>query len=145
MADSPNVHRRARTAWIVLIAVLSVETIFGVLALIPLATGFSEAGGDLLGQRVSVLLGGLLAVLWVVVTFLGALRTRAGWVRGSALTLHVLLFAAGTGILQYALAPTWMGWAAILLAFAGFFSALLARPAAEPSLDGEPLPAEVGE
>lgn len=135
MPHSPAVHQaaagRARTAWILLIAVLAAETAAGILALMPLATGFFEADDELLGQRVSVLLAGLLAVLWVAVTFLGALRARAGWARGSALTLHVLMFAAGTAMLQYALAPAWMTWAVILLAFAGFFAALLARPTAQ--------------
>ena len=128
MSTSPTAHLRSRKAWAVLIAVLGIETLAGVVALIPLALGFLDAGEDLLGQRVSVLLAGLLSVLWVAVTFLGALRSRASWARGSALTLHVLMFAAGTAMLQYALAPGWAAWGAILLAFAGFFSALLARP-----------------
>lgn len=128
MSDSPAVHQRSRRAWVLVIAVLAIETLIGVVALIPLALGFLEAGDDLLGQRVSVLLGGLLAVIWVAITFLGALRSRASWARGSALTIHVLMFAAGTGILQYQLAPSWVGWAAIIAAFIGFFAALLARP-----------------
>jgi len=121
----------------VLIALLAVETIAGVIALMPLALGFFEAGDDLFGQRVSVLLAGLLAVVWVAVTFLGALRSRASWARGSALTLHVLLFAAGTGILQYGLAPSWVGWTAVIAAFVGFFAALLARPEYVAPLDEE--------
>lgn len=132
-----TVHRRARAAWTVLIAVLAVETVAGVLALMPLATGFFAADGELLGQRVSVLLAGLLAVLWVAVTFLGALRSRAGWSRGSALTLHVLMFAAGTAMLQYALAPLWMTWAVIALALLGFLAALFARPAEAAPAEGE--------
>lgn len=135
MSDSPTVLRRSRTAWGVLIALLGLETLVGVIALIPFAIGFLDAGQDLIGQRVSVLLAGLLAVVWIAVTFLGALRARASWARGSALTLHVLMFAAGTGVLQYALAESWVGWATILAAFVGFFSALLARPEYVAALD----------
>lgn len=128
MSHSPAVHQRSRWAWIALIAVLGVETVAGVLGLIPLATGFFEASGEAPGQRLSILLAGVLAVLWVVITCLAAVRNRAGWVRGSALTLHVLLFAAGTGMLQYRLAPAGVAWAAVGLALVGFFAAILARP-----------------
>ena len=138
MSDSPAVHRRSRRAWVALIAVLAGETILGVIALIPLAMGFFGASGDQLGQRVSVLLAGVIAVAWVAVTFLGALRSRPSWARGSAVTIHVLLFAAGTGVLQYGLAPAWVGWAAVLVAFLGFGLGLLARPERSSVEQAEP-------
>lgn len=128
MSSSPAGSLRGRRAWLVLIAILAVESIAGVIALVPLGTAFLSATDDALGQRVSVLLAALLAILWIIVTFVGALKSRASWARGSAMTLHVLMFAAGTGALQYALAPTGIAWALILAAFAGFFSALIARP-----------------
>lgn len=142
MTASPPSDRRARAAWKVLITALAAETIGGVLALVPFAASFFDAAGDEPGQRISVLLAGLFALAWVVITFVGSLRSRANWVRGSALTLHVLMFAAGTGSLQYGLLETWIGWLLVLLAFVGFFSALLARPeagepAAEASDEGE--------
>lgn len=137
MSASSQESPRSGRAWAVLTTVLGVETAAGLVGILPLASGFFGAGQELLGQRVSVLLAGLLAIGWVAATFFGALRTRAGWARGSALTLHILLFAAGTAMLQYALAPTWMAWAAILVSFLGFFAALLARPA-------HGVPAETG-
>jgi len=117
----------------VLIALLGAETLAGLIALIPLGTGFFDATKDDPGQRVSVLLAALVAILWVAVTFIGALRSRASWARGSAMTLHILMFAAGTGSLQYALAPASIAWALVLAALIGFFSALLARPEYVPA------------
>jgi len=139
MSPSPTGHPRTRRAWLVLIALLGIETAAGLVSLIPLGTSFLGAGGDLPGQRISVLLAGLIAILWVAVTFVGALRSRASWARGSAITLHVLMFAAGTGALQYGLAPGGVAWALVLCAFAGFFSALLAKPEYQST---EPEPAE---
>lgn len=115
----------------VLIGLLGLETAAGLVSLIPLGTSFVGAGTDQPGQRISVLLAGLIAIVWVAITFVGALRSRASWARGSAITLHVLMFAAGTGALQYALAPGGIAWALVLCAFVGFFSALLAKPEQE--------------
>lgn len=133
MSASSPVHQRSKRAWQVLISLLAIETLAGLLALVPLGSGFfaaSGAGGTAgeTGQRVSVLLAGLLAILWVAATFVGALRTRASWARGSAVALHVLMFAAGTGALQYRLAEPWISWGLVLFALVGFFSALIARP-----------------
>lgn len=140
MTAPPSSTPRARGAWKTLITALAVETIAGVLALVPFAMGFFDAEADEPGQRVSVLLAGLFALLWVAVTFTAALRSHASWVRGSALTLHVLMFAAGTGVLQYGLAETWIGWMLVILAFVGFFSALAARP--DPPERPEPVQSE---
>lgn len=132
MSDSPAGSSRSRLAWTILIAVLAIESVAGVLALVPLGMAFFAANDDALGQRVSVLLAALLAIVWVVVTFVGSLKSRASWARGSAMTMHVLMFAAGTGALQYALTPTGIAWALILAAFVGFFAALSARPHYHP-------------
>jgi membrane protein YdbS with pleckstrin-like domain len=64
----------------------------------------------------------------VIVTFVGAARARVSWVRGSALTIHVLLFAAGTGCLQLAIGPWWFGFGLVAVALLGFLAAVLARP-----------------
>ena len=139
MSASPPAHSPTRRAWLVLTILLGTEALVGVVALIPLGIGFFGAAQDDLSQRVSVLLAGLLAILWVAVTFIGALRTRTSWVRGSAITLHVLMFAAGTGALQYALAAPGVSWGLIAAAFLGFFTALLARPEqALPAEETEP-------
>jgi len=127
MPASPGGQIVAHSARIALTLLLGVETALGVTALVPLLIGFTGSGDELLGQRVSVMLAGVIAVAWVAVTFLGALRRSGRWPRGSALTLHVLMFAAGTGMLRYQLAPFWMSALVVLLALLGFFAALLAR------------------
>ncbi|CAG7612592.1 hypothetical protein ACFPZL_01405 [Leucobacter soli] len=143
MTASPAGQLRSRRAWGILLALLGIETVAGVIALIPLGVAFFAADGEEAGQRVSVLLGGLLAIVWIAVTFTGALRARASWARGSALTLHVLMFAAGTGILQYGLADSWIGWSLVIAAFVGFFSALAARPEYTAAADEDGTTTEV--
>src|SRR5690606_40367890 len=86
-------------------------------------------------QNLSLIVMAALSLVWVVVTFAGAVRTRASWVRGSSLTIHVLLFAAGTGCLQIGIGPWWLGFALVALALAGFAAAILARPAVAPAAE----------
>ncbi|MBL5972991.1 MAG: hypothetical protein D3X82_04225 [Candidatus Leucobacter sulfamidivorax] len=127
-SSSPDVHPRSRIAWIALVIVLVVEVVGGLAVLIPVVQGFFGATGDPIEQRLSIFLSALIAWVWVIITLWGALRSRASWVRGSAITIHILLFAAGTGVLQFGLAEPLVGWMLILLAFAGFAAALIARP-----------------
>ncbi len=108
--------------------VLVVEAVGGLAVMLPVVQGFFGATGEPIEQRLSIFLSALIAWVWVIITLWGALRSRASWVRGSAITIHILLFAAGTGVLQFALADALVGWALILLAFAGFAAALIARP-----------------
>lgn len=132
MPSSHEVTGRAHAAWGVLLVVLVIEAFGGLAAMVPITTGFLGAGDDPLGQRLSIFLAALIAWAWVLLTLWGAARTRASWARGSALTMHVLVFAAGTGVLQIGeiVAGPLVGWALIALALAGFFAALLARPIA---------------
>ncbi|MBK0419662.1 hypothetical protein JD276_11520 [Leucobacter sp. CSA1] len=95
------------------------------------------AADEPLAQRLSILIALLLAWIWVCATLAGALSKRAPWARGSALTIHVLLFAAGTGVLQGILGDPLLGWALVLLALVGFFAAVLARPTV-PAAPGDP-------
>lgn len=132
MQQGPERHDgaevRSRTAWRVLVAVLIVEAVGGVALMWPVVQAVFAPTHDTLGARVSVLLAVVLAWAWVCVTLAGAVVKRAPWARGSAITIHVLMFAAGTGVLQGILGTPLLGWALVLLAFLGFFSALLARP-----------------
>lgn len=123
------VERRSRIAWRILNIVLILEGIGSVALLWQVVQGFLAASEDPLGARLSVLLAALIGSAWVCVTLGGALSKQAGWARGSALTIHVLLFAAGTGILQGIIGDPLLGWVLVLLAFVGFFAAVLARPA----------------
>lgn len=133
MSSSREVPPRTRLAWRALVVLLAVETVGGVVVMIPVLQGLFGESAAPLGQRISIILAAVIAWVWVAATLWGALRARASWVRGSAITIHVLLFAAGTGILQLQLADILMGWALVLLAFAGFAAAIVAKP-----LDTEP-------
>lgn len=127
MTPSPSDHPRARGGWAVLRALLALESLF--LAWVLLVTVLAVLGSSAaVVQNLSLMVMAALSLLWVAVTFVGALRARVSWVRGSALTLHVLLFAAGTGCLQLAIGPWWLGFGLVAAALVGFVAAVLARP-----------------
>jgi len=144
--DMPDSLRRSAIAPVmraVLNLLLGVETILGILALIPLVVGFAGSADDAFGQRISILLAGALGVVWIAITFWGALRSQARWPRSSAVTIHVLLFAAGTGMLRYVLAPFSVSVAVVAVGIIGFFVALLARSDSMPGdADAEASDAE---
>ena len=133
MTPSPSGNARSAVAWLVLDVLLALEALLlgWVLVVAVLATAGSGGSGVLV-QNVSLIAMAALSLLWLVITLVGALRTRASWVRGSALTIHVLLFAAGTGCLQLAIGPWQFGFALVAAALVGFFSAILARPVVQP-------------
>lgn len=119
---------RSRAAWMVLRVVLLVEVVLGAILVVNTFGAFLAAPDEPLGSRLSILIAALLSWVWVIVTLVGAMRGR-GWARGSAITLHVLLFAAATGVLQGIFGEEFLlGVLLILLAFAGFFVGILAKP-----------------
>ena len=132
MQSKPNVPLRSRIGWSALSLVLIAEAIGGVAVLWVVIGGFFAASDEPMLQRVVLLVATLLAWAWVCLTLGGALVKRAGWSRGSALTIHVLLFAAGTGILQGIFDAPLLGWVLVLLALLGFISAVLAQPMEDP-------------
>jgi len=136
MAGSPEVQPRSKAAWAALI-VLLIEAFGGLLLLVPTTLGMLDATSDPIGARLSIFLSAVIAWVWVCLTLLGALRLRASWVRGSAVAIHVLLFAAGTGVLQLGLGSAPLGWSLILLAFVGFAGAIVARPRVQPQVEQE--------
>lgn len=137
MTPSPSGGPRSAAAWLALDVLLALEMLLlgWVLVVAVLATAGSNGGASLV-QSASLLVMTALALLWLVLTLVGAVRTRASWVRGSALTIHVLLFAAGTGCLQLAIGPWQLGFGLVAAAVVGFFAAVLARPVAR-ELPGE--------
>ncbi len=129
MNDQNTAFRQQRTGWLVLRITLTVEVTAGVVPLWNVLQGFFAAGSDPMGQRVSLLLAVLLSWGWIALTQWGAFTHRASWVRGSSLTLHVLMFAAATGVLQGILGDMpLLGWSLLVLAILGFIGAVLARP-----------------
>ncbi|WP_344030793.1 hypothetical protein [Leucobacter iarius] len=136
MPSSPAVHPRSRGGWAVLTGLLLIEAFFGIVVVFFSILGAMNSAGTL-GQNLSLVLAAAISWIWVVVTLVGALRGRPSWARGSALTIHVLLFAAGTGILQLQLLAWQFGFAIVAVGVVGFVAAMLARPADRPTLEGE--------
>ena len=138
MSSSPVRHERPRRGWAALLIVLSFEAFGGLALLVPVMLGLMQTTTEPLGQRLSIFLAMLVSWIWICVTLFG-LRTRASWVRASAITIHVLIFAAGTGVLQLGIGTTALGWGLVVLALVGFFAALIARPIMpELTVDDEP-------
>ncbi|WP_449283564.1 hypothetical protein [Leucobacter sp.] len=127
MTSSPSDHPRSRAGWAGLRTLLGLESLLLVWVLIVTVLGALGSSTAAL-QNLSLVAMAALSLAWVAVTFVGALRARVSWVRGSALTIHVLLFAAGTGCLQLAIGPWWFGFGLVAAALLGFLSAVLARP-----------------
>lgn len=137
MTSTPTEHLGPKVGWIALRIVLAIEAIGGVWLLWNVVLGFFAANEDPLGDRVVLLVAVLIMWGWVAATAWGAWKTRASWVRGSAITIHVLLFAMATGILQGLLGPqTVLGLELLVLALVGFVAAVLARPTV-PVVPGE--------
>ncbi|UOR00373.1 hypothetical protein MUN77_09325 [Leucobacter allii] len=127
MVSSPADHPRSLAGWAALRVLLAVESAFLAGVLVMTVIGAAGSAGAVL-QNVSLVVMAAVCLLWVVITLVGALRGRASWVRGSAVTVHVLLFAAGTGCLQIGIGPWWLGFALAAAALLGFLAAILAQP-----------------
>lgn len=134
MTGSPAIYRRSKLGWAVLVACLTVEALL--LAWVTVVTLLAAIGASTgAAQTYSLVAMAVICLVWVVVTLTGSVRSRASWVRGSAVTIHVLLFAAGTGCLQLAIGPWWFGFTLIGLALVGFFAAIFARPELQSATD----------
>lgn len=128
MSGSREVQGRSGAGWAVLLIVLAIEAFGGLVLVAQTALGMLQSAGEPLGARLSIFLAILLGWIWICAALFGGVRGRASWARGSALTIHVLLFAVATGVLQLNLAGALFGWGLVLLALIGFFAALIARP-----------------
>ncbi|MBL3682885.1 hypothetical protein U746_2354 [Mycolicibacterium mucogenicum 261Sha1.1M5] len=125
---------RSRSAWLALTAVLAIELVLGLVLVITMIPTFPEAGPDqaaLMPLWVSLLISMILACLWIAVTLVGAMRRQGSWVRGSAVTIHVLMFAAALGVFQGILGTPAVGALLLGLAVVGFASAILIGKPAE--------------
>lgn len=138
MTATPPAYPRIRAGWIALRIVLVIEAIGGAWLVWNVVQGMFAAGDEPIGDRIILLIAAALWWGWILITAWGARRARPGWVRSSAITIHVLLFAAATGILQGLIGPqTVLGLELLVLAFVGFVAALLARPDAPEAPEGE--------
>ena len=129
MSQKPGAFLRSQLSWSLLTTLLGLESLL--LGWVTFVTLQATVLGDgNLGQNLSLVIMAAITLGWVFFTMLGSVRSRASWVRGSSLTIHVLLFAAGTGCLQFAIGPWQLGFALIAVALVGFFAAVLAKPVA---------------
>lgn len=127
MPQTPADHPRSRMGWRVLRVLLVLESLLlaGV-SVFALVAAVRSAGP--IAQNISLVLMAVIGFVWVVVTAVAAVRGRPSWVRGSALTLHVLLFAAGTGCLQLGIGTWQFGFGLVAVALLGFAAAVISRP-----------------
>ncbi|QIM16848.1 hypothetical protein G7067_11260 [Leucobacter insecticola] len=130
MNSQPTRLAPSKLGWLLLRFVLVIEVVGGAVLVWNVVLAFLAASGEPLGAKVSLLLAVLISWAWIAITLWGALAKRASWVRGSALTIHVLMFAAATGVLQGILGEAiGLGWSLLILALTGFVAAVIARPA----------------
>lgn len=145
---------RSRTAWNVLTAVLAIELVGGAAFVIGMFPTFPAAGperDELAPLWLSLFVSLMLCCVWVAATFVGAFRRRGSWVRGAAVTIHVLMFAAAIAVFQGVLGTPTVGAVLLGLAVIGFAAAITIRtpdhPAMAPTdadeeIDGPPRPAK---
>ncbi len=134
----PNV--RQIMARRVLAAVLTIECLAGIFLLIGMLPTFPEAdpNKDVLAPIwVGLLISLIACIVWVGVTLLGLLRDLGNWVRASSVVLHILMFAAGAGVLQGIIGTPLVGSAMLLLAVIGFVAALMLRPADSQAMSSD--------
>ena len=127
MSDSPRVDQYSKPAWGVLLIALSVLAFLLIWVLFVTLLGALESGGSRI-ESFSLVAMVAICLIWVVITLGGVVKSKAPWVRGSAVTINVLLFAAGTGCLQLGIGSTAFGFGLVTLALAGFFAAIVVRP-----------------
>uniref|UniRef100_UPI003A84F551 hypothetical protein n=1 Tax=Leucobacter sp. BZR 635 TaxID=3378705 RepID=UPI003A84F551 len=122
---------RSRSAWTALTAVLAVELVLGAVLVVTMIPTFPAAGPEreaLAPLWVSLFVSAILCCVWVAATLVGVIRRRGSWVRGSAVTIHVLLLAAAMGVFQGILGTPAIGALLLVLAVAGFAAAILVGP-----------------
>jgi hypothetical protein len=140
MNPQDDVHFTSRLGWLLLRIALIIETAGGAFILWNVLQAFIAANTEPLGSRLSLLLAVVISWAWISITLWGALKVRASWVRGSALTIHILMFAAATGVLQGLLRDgTALGWTLLMLALIGFLAAVISRPMPQKATEGEAL------
>ncbi|QHC67211.1 hypothetical protein GSU68_11990 [Rathayibacter sp. VKM Ac-2759] len=124
---------------LVLIVVLALETV-GVGAvtawlLIELVT----TTADTVGGGVAIVVLAVIALGWVVATTLGAIRRRS-WMRGSALTMQLVLMAVALGAFQGQYAVPDVGWALLAPALVAvvtiFLPSVVAATRRDPTATG---------
>lgn len=132
---------RIQSAWRALTAALSIELVLGIVLFVTMIPTFPSAGAErdaLLPLWVSLFVSVILCCVWVAATLVGAIRRGGSWVRGSAVTLHILMFAAALGVFQGLIGTTMVGVILLVLAVVGFAAAILSGlPARGQAVGGQ--------
>ena len=98
-----SAEARQKIVRFILAAVLALEFVGVLVVLIRMLPTFPDAGPDqaaIMPLWVSLIISLAVSGLWIGVTLLAAVRAQSAWVRGSGVTIHVLMLAAATGVLQ---------------------------------------------
>lgn len=128
---------RIRAGWVFLAFALLAEAVGGGWLIVNMvvaavdqsaAVSQSEFATEATMMTIGIIAVVALSVLWIIVTFLGALRRRP-WARSSNLTIQVLVLAAATGVLQGIMGERWIGFVLLALAVLGLLATLMVRPA----------------
>jgi hypothetical protein len=102
---------------LVLIAILGLETLAVALLSGWLVLELLTTRPDTPGGGIAIVILGLIALGWAAATTLGAFRRRS-WMRGSALTMQLVLMAVALGAFQGQYAAPDIGWALLAPALA---------------------------
>ena len=122
---------------ILLAAVLAIEFVGVAVVLIRMLPTSPEAGPDqsvILPLWISLIISLAVSCVWIGVTLLAAVRAQSAWVRGSGVTIHVLMLAAATGVLQGILGTPKLGWWMLAFAIVGLLASAFWRPKPSKSL-----------
>lgn len=131
-----EIEKRIRRGWALMTIVLGIEIVGvgwiawnAVLSVVrdmqnPL---LEEYRSTVVAQGIGIVLVLILALIWVIVTLLGAF-TQKPWARASNLTIQVLAVAAATGILQGIMGTQLLGIGLLVLGILGLVATLMSRP-----------------
>lgn len=136
-----SAEARRKIVRFILASVLAVELVGAVVVLIRMLPTFPEAGPDqsaIMPLWVSLVISLAVSCVWLGATLRGSVRAQGGWVRGSGVTIHVLMLAAATGVLQGILGSPALGGWMLALGIVGLLSAAFWRPKTATGTTGEP-------
>lgn len=83
-----------------------------------------QVPGSVIALQVSIVLALVAALIWVGLTFKGALRKNS-WVRSSNLTIQILALAGATGVLQGIIGQKSAGVMLLIAALLGVLASLM--------------------
>lgn len=126
---------KSRLGWTILRLVLVLESLAGLVVLWQTFSGVLGDTGAPAGLRASIIISVVLSWIWVSVTAYGAVKGTPSWARGSAITIHILMFSAAVGILQGILGTVAVGIALLLVAIIAIIGTVIARPTPPEPLD----------